>query len=158
MATNAGTGMNATVKRPPENAVSQFGMALRLLMDSPFHRKWRVGSVLERIIPPIALGQVRIVVKDDQPVGFLTWALFTESAENAYLKKHRKIKLEEWNAGDRLWFTDFVAPYGKVRKIIEAIDESLKSEQFYTTHGIAHFSRGGRGHRRGFFTKEKVNG
>ena len=104
-------------------------------MDSPFHRKWKVSSVLERIIPPLALGQFRIVVKNEKPVGFLTWALFTEDAETAYLKKHRKIKLEEWNAGDRLWFTDFVAPYGKVREIIKAIDESLKSEQFYTING-----------------------
>ncbi len=81
-----------------------------LMGQSDQHCNWTIEDVHRLIIPPVALQQFRIWQVEHQPVGFVTWGLFNEETESGYLAGSRKIQPDDWNAGDRLWLVDFIAP------------------------------------------------
>ena len=77
--------------------------------------------------PPVALQQFRIWQVEHQPVGFVTWGLFNEETEAGYLAGSRKIQPDDWNAGDRLWLVDFIAPFGGVSQLVRVGRQHLRS-------------------------------
>ena len=67
---------------------------------------------------PVMLDQFRIYRRGSRPVGLVTWAWLSPEAEAAHLAGERPIAAEEWRGGDRLWYPDFVAPFGDLREIV----------------------------------------
>lgn len=97
-----------------------------LMAHSDLHRQWPVGALQQWVSTPFRLGQFRIYHRrDGQPVGFLSWAEFSEDAEKRYLEDCQTIAAEDWNSGDRLWVIDFIAPFGHGRKIMDDMSTNL---------------------------------
>ena len=107
--------------------IEAVGKITWLMGHSDQHCDWSVDDIHRLIIPPVALQQFRIWQVDEHPVGLMTWALFNEETEAGYLDGSRKIQPEDWNAGDRLWLVDFIAPYGNVREMVREGRDHLRS-------------------------------
>ena len=103
------------------------GMMTWLMGQSDQHCNWTIEDVHRLIIPPVALQQFRIWQVEHQPVGFVTWGLFNEETEAGYLAGSRKIQPDDWNAGDRLWLVDFIAPFGGVSQMVRGGRQHLRS-------------------------------
>lgn len=103
------------------------GMMTWLMGQSEQHCNWTVDDIHRLILPPVALQQFRIWQVEHQPVGFVTWGLFNEETEAGYLSGSRKIQPDDWNAGDRLWLVDFIAPFGGVSQMVREGRQHLRS-------------------------------
>ena len=108
---------SATVTGLPPEVRGPVLDALTLMDKSTYHRTWSEKDVRDLVIPPIKLGQYYLLHddRDGEPDGFLTWGLFPKAASEGYAKGNRRLKPEDWNAGDDLWFITFVAPHGNMK-------------------------------------------
>ena len=83
-----------------------------LWMSSPLQHEWTMALAARFLLPPIALGQVQLLERDGVPVAYCSWAWLSAEAECRYLLDASSISAADWRGGDRLWFPDWVAPFG----------------------------------------------
>ena len=108
---------NESVEPCVLEASAALGHFTLLSMRSPVHRRWAVDDLATNFLPPIGYGQYQIYRAGKQIVGVLTWAWLDEATEAKLLKDGLTPPPEAWRSGDRLWFIDFLAPYGHARAI-----------------------------------------
>ncbi len=96
-------------------SVSEFtvlGEALTLMSQCGLYRDRDLAEFSELILPPLAIGQVRVWRSGQMPVGLATWAYLDADTETAVLNEGRALAAEEWNSGLCPVVMDFVAPFG----------------------------------------------
>ena len=106
-----------------------FGSATWLWMQSKNHRNLPLHALDDLLLPAIRLRQFAIVTQDSEqgtrPVAYLGWANLNAEAESRYLSSPlHGLQNNEWNSGDRMWFTDCFAPFGnalRVRRILQPL-------------------------------------
>ena len=103
-----------------------FGEIAWLMMRSPVHRHLFLADLEWLVAPPLTLKQFRLFRRDRVPVAFVSWALLTGEAEQRVVNGGWRLQPGDWNAGDRLWVVDVVAPYGG----LDAITDDLCKRVF----------------------------
>ena len=103
-----------TLSRPSEQSVqfALLGKISWLWMNSPLHADWTMHLAARFLIPAIEARQVHLLERDGMPVAYCSWAWLTAEAEMAYILDPSKVLEHDWHSGDRLWFIDWVAPFG----------------------------------------------
>jgi cytolysin-activating lysine-acyltransferase len=78
------------------------------------------------LLPIIKRQQYVLASHQNQPVFFLSWAWMNQEAEARYLTQPAVNMLEsDWNSGDRLWFCDWIAPFGHTREMRNLIAREI---------------------------------
>ena len=98
--------------------IEAIGKIVWLMGQSKAHQAHDVADLHRVVLPPVAFQQYRIWETEDYPVGYMSYALFNEEAEAAFISNSRFMEPEDWKSGDRLWLVDFIAPFGSVREIV----------------------------------------
>ena len=98
--------------------IEAIGKIVWLMGQSQAHQAHDVADLHRVVLPPVAFQQYRIWETEDYPVGYMSYALFNEEAEAAFISNSRFMEPEDWKSGDRLWLVDFIAPFGGVREIV----------------------------------------
>ena len=98
-----------------------------LMGQSDEYCSYTVDDIHRLILPPVALQQFRIWEVESHPVGFVTWAMLNEEAQQGYWDGTRLLQPDDWKAGENLWLIDFVAPYGGVRPMVREGRKHLRS-------------------------------
>ncbi|WP_299202176.1 toxin-activating lysine-acyltransferase [uncultured Tateyamaria sp.] len=103
------------------------GYALDLLARSPYHKQQQLGHYFRtEILPPLWENQVKFyVTKNYIPTAMVTWAWLNEDVERDVHGSGRTLKHEEWNCGRRLFFNDWITPYGNVREVLHDVLRNL---------------------------------
>lgn len=132
------------------------GMAVWLWLHSDRHRDAPLHTLPTLLLPLIKQQQYAIAVKDGRPVFFLGWAWMDEEAEQRYLS-HASVMMKEadWTSGNRLWITDFIAPFGDIRNLLRLMCEMILPEQCFRWQDQQGNLRGQRVH---FYHGKKVSG
>jgi cytolysin-activating lysine-acyltransferase len=102
-----------------------------LYAQTPSHRQLFIQDLDWRTLPPLILGQYRIYVdhaRGGTPWAFASWARLNPDAEADYLASGR-IASHQWNAGDRLWLFEVVAPFGGVDSILGELFHQVLARQ-----------------------------
>ena len=94
-----------------------FSAVVWLLGRSEAHRQWLIADLDRYVIPPLALNQAWLFLREKKPVGFFSWAYLTSKAERGLIDGSRPIQADDWNAGDRRWSMDCIAPFGDLKPI-----------------------------------------
>ncbi|MDN3557807.1 toxin-activating lysine-acyltransferase [Halomonas maura] len=99
---------------------TSLGYVLELLAQSECHRQFELGDYFcTEILPPLSCNQVRFyVTPEGWPTAMLTWAWLSEQVERDVHATGRALGKEEWASGDRLFFNDWVTPYGNIREVL----------------------------------------
>ena len=97
--------------------LSCFSAIVWLLGRSAPHRNWLIADLDRYIIPPLVLDQAWLFLRDKKPIGYFSWAYLTLKAERGLIDGTRAIQADDWNAGDRRWSMDCIAPFGDLRTI-----------------------------------------
>lgn len=102
------------------------GAAVWLWMHSDMHRDAPLHVLPLVLLPVIKRRQYVLVQEGDRPVCFLSWAWMDESMERRYLNEG-VLSLPEaaWCCGDRMWFRDFIAPFGHVPQMFRLLREEI---------------------------------
>ncbi|KIC51557.1 toxin-activating lysine-acyltransferase [Tateyamaria sp. ANG-S1] len=111
------------------------GYAVELLAQSEYHRRYEVADYLHtEILPALWAGQIRFyITKDYVPTAFVTWAWLNKDVEREVHRTGRALRQEEWNCGDRLFFNDWVTPYGNIREVLHEMTHVIFPDQVATS-------------------------
>lgn len=92
------------------------GAAIWLWEHSPMHQDTPLVMLPILLYPIITHQQFILVYENQRPIFFLGWACLNEAAEARYLSNPAVcMPKTDWNSGDRVWFTDFIAPFGHAK-------------------------------------------
>ena len=120
------------------------GSTIWLWSHSAEHEDIPVKLLPILLFPAITQQQFVLIFQDKQPIFFAAWANLNEESEYRYLKNPAVyMKPEDWVSGDRLWFTDWVSPFGHSFAITRFFQRGLFKDQ--CGRGLYH-----RGNERGF--------
>ncbi len=101
------------------------GEALALMSRCGLYRDRDLSGFSQLIMPPLALGQLRIWRSGEMPVGLATWAYLNADTEDIVLKEGRCLTPEEWNSGLCPVVMDFVAPFGNGFKMARDLTRTV---------------------------------
>ncbi len=108
-----------------------------LLSQSPNHRHSLFCGDLEWFCMPALLHkQYRLFYADGRPIGVAFWAFVTETVE-ARLAAGGRIGADDWRAGERVWLTELVAPFGNQEAMLEDLRTTALANRrfrFIRTH------------------------
>ena len=109
---------------PAQSDAESFGAIVWLWMHSSRHSSHPIYALEQTLLPAVHLGQYILVMKLDahsgarKPIGYLGWANLSAEAEARYLQNPISgLTRDDWSSGDRMWFIDFVAPFGEAAKV-----------------------------------------
>ena len=116
-----------------------FGSAVWLWMQSSNHRNLRLHSLDALLLPAIRLRQFAMVMEASnqgtRPVAYLAWANLSAQAESRYVSNPLYgLNDDDWNSGDRMWFTDCFAPFGnalRIRKMLQPLFSKASARYLY---------------------------
>lgn len=95
------------------NEAEALGASVWLWMHSPLHRDAPLHALPTLLLPIIKRQQYVLVAEQGRPVFFLSWAWLSLEAEARYLTQPAiHMQEQDWDSGDRLWFCDWIAPFG----------------------------------------------
>ena len=101
----------------PEQIDERFrdaGKIASLWARSNLHSSWNIQAFEKYVQPPILNGQYLLLQSGDgMPLAYASWALMSVEVEARYLDNPTEFYAIDWQSGDRLWFMDWVSPYGK---------------------------------------------
>ena len=102
------------------------GQVARLMAASPSHRHHFLSDLEWLVMPPLALGQARLI-RDDKgnPLAFACWALVSEAVEKRLEAGHPRLAPQEWRSGDRLWLIDVVAPEPALPTVLATLQKEV---------------------------------
>ena len=126
----------------PKEMHQLIGEITTLFLASHVHRNYLINDIGAMFLPPLHLNQFRIY-RDGQgaPVGLITWAWLTRDVEKGYVTGEYNLKPEDWNAGDQLWFTDFLAPYGHMARIAQDMKHNVFPDEVAKAIRLDHKGR-----------------
>lgn len=102
------------------------GASVWLWMHSSMHRDAPLYALPTVLVPIIKRRQYVLVSERERPVFFLSWMWLNEDAEQRYLKEATvMIKDEDWCCGERMWFRDFIAPFGHTHAMSRLLREEI---------------------------------
>lgn len=107
---------------PAHSDAEAFGTAAWLWMHGDNHQNLPLLALDRMLLPAIRLRQYAMLLEvsaaGSRPVAYLGWANLNADAEARYLQKPVDgLRAEDWNSGDRMWFTDFFAPFGHSKAV-----------------------------------------
>ncbi len=91
---------------------TMLGEALALMAQSDLYAGRSLEGFSQLILPPLALGQLRIWRSGGLPVGMASWAYLDAETEQAVMELDQPLSPEAWSCGQRPVVMDFVAPFG----------------------------------------------
>lgn len=112
---------DGTIKKlSPQKLHILLGEITALLLASKVHRLYHVRDIADVIFPAINLGQYKIFRNaSKQPIALVTWGKLSAAAEKKYLSGNPMLSEQELASGDRLYFMDFIAPYGHMKQVAQ---------------------------------------
>jgi cytolysin-activating lysine-acyltransferase len=111
------------------------GYALELLAQSPYHRQHKLGDYFgTEVLPALWAGQCRFyVTQEGAPTAMVTWAWLSKDVEHDILASGRALSHREWTCGDRLFFNDWITPYGNIREVAHDMTHNIFPDQIATS-------------------------
>jgi len=98
------------------NEAEVLGSAVWLWMHSASHREAPLHMLSALLLPAIKNRQFVLASEDTKPIFYMSWARLSLDAERRYLYNPPQcMPVGDWASGERLWFLDWIAPFGHSR-------------------------------------------
>jgi len=110
----------------PWNEAQALGSAVWLWMHSATHREMPLHTLNALLLPAIANRQFIVGYEHGRPVFYAAWAWFSAEAEQRYLQNPAiTLPAGDWASGERMWFLDWVAPFGHSVRMARLLQRHL---------------------------------
>ena len=94
-----------------ENRRLILGPIVMLMAESPIYLGDALWQIQRNLIGPFLHDQAVVMFdKDSNLIGYAAWAWLTKEKETAYIRESNCLEPDDWQAGDRLWLVDVLAP------------------------------------------------
>lgn len=105
------------------------GQVTWLMSQSPLHRNWAIGSVLQWVVPALLHQQYRVYVREGKPVAYVSWAWMSQDKESAYVLNPRGLQPSDWKSGQRGWIIDFISPFGHTKEVMRDLRHGIFKDE-----------------------------
>lgn len=123
----------------PWNEATVLGSTTWLWMHSSAHRDAPLHTLPTLLLPALKHRQFVLASENGKPVGYVSWLNVDEAGEQRYLQQSPLTLTEaDWNCGERLWFNDWVTPFGHSAVLTRVLQRHL----FVNTCARALYHRG----------------
>ncbi|WP_374498618.1 toxin-activating lysine-acyltransferase [Zoogloea sp.] len=78
-----------------------------------------------RVLPALALDQVRLHMREEAPIAFITWAKLSAAAAGRYREPPHQLSPPDWKSGEDVWIIDVIAPFGGAAEAIQDLKEKV---------------------------------
>ncbi|MBN8285115.1 toxin-activating lysine-acyltransferase [Zoogloea sp.] len=78
-----------------------------------------------RVLPALALDQVRLHMREEAPIAFITWAKLSAAAAGRYREPPHQLSPSDWKSGEDVWIIDVIAPFGGAAEAIQDLKEKV---------------------------------
>ena len=100
--------------------------ALPSLVMAPIKHQQYILACAAETTPVAPITSLLAAGQDLKPVAYVAWANLSAEAESRYLNNPATgLRPEDWTSGERMWFTDFFAPFGHSHAFKQAICQCL---------------------------------
>lgn len=115
----------------PGQTMAMLGTVVLLARASPLHARYRVAQLFDRVMPSLVRGQYALYVEtgSGRPVGFCSWAWVSDDILADYLEGNRRVRPDDWDTGDNLFFQEMIATEGHLRRIVADIRNEIVPEE-----------------------------
>lgn len=108
------------------NEAAVLGSATWLWMHSKAHRDAPLHTLPTLLLPAIKHRQFVLASEHGKPVLYLAWMNLNEEAERRYVHQSPLTMTDsDWNSGERIWFTDWIAPFGHTAQITRLLQRHV---------------------------------
>ena len=80
------------------------------------------GIIYERVGPDAEI---------EQPVGYITWGMFSRATEVVFTERLRPLQSRDFKSGSKLWVVDLVAPLGHGPEGLKLFDAQFEEYESY---------------------------
>lgn len=101
--------------------IPMLGAATWLMLQQPALRASLLADLEWRVLPPLMLGQARLFMRGDAPVGFASWAFLSDEAASRWRQAPHRLAMADWKSGDQAWLIDVFTPHGGAREMLEEL-------------------------------------
>ena len=110
------------------------GQITRLMMASPKHRHMFLSDMELQVIPPLRLGQCRVLRREDgQPLAYAAWARVSDDVHARLESGNHRLKPQDWNSGPHPWLIDIAAPPQALPMVLAELEKNVfKGEKVRT--------------------------
>ncbi|EFC4527787.1 TPA: toxin-activating lysine-acyltransferase [Escherichia coli] len=84
---------------------------------SSLHKSWPISIFHNNVLPAIIHKQYVLLMKNDYPVAWCSWANLSLENEAKYIMDTNSLVADDWISGDRKWFIDWIAPFGHTSEL-----------------------------------------
>lgn len=110
----------------PWSEAEVLGGVTWLWLHSASHRNMPLHVLNALLLPAIRHRQFILALESQRPVFYLAWANFSPRDEALYIRQSPQLMPDSaWNSGDRMWVTDWVAPFGHTRQMKQLVLNQL---------------------------------
>lgn len=88
------------------------------------------------VLPPILLGQFRILYEKRRAVALATWGLLSPEAEKRPGEPSPRLSPADWKSGDRLWLVSVIAPFGHTEAMLKDLRMTALAGQSFKMHRV----------------------
>lgn len=121
-------GINAARGAQPSRSMG-FADIVWLHGHSAWHKHLAWEELERRVLPPLRLGQFKLIYKDDRPFAYASWASVTPEVGMRLQGASRWLNLEEWNCGSDVVLMDVVAPFCAEEEVLAKLTKVLRQRQ-----------------------------
>lgn len=95
------------------NEAQTLGTVAWLMLHSELHKSLAIGQLATMYLPAIKSGQYILGIENDIAVFYAAWTKLSFEEERKFLI-HGPLAItpESWQSGDRVWWMDWIAPFG----------------------------------------------
>ena len=102
------------------------GQIVRLMMASPKHRHMFLSDMEVQVIPPLRLGQCRVLRNSDgQAFAYASWARVSDDVHARLEAGERRLRPGDWNSGPNWWLIDIVAPQRAIPTVMAELQKHV---------------------------------
>ena len=105
------------------------GPALWLMMSNQATRHTLLSECEWRLMPPLALDQIKLYLQDEKPVAFATWARISPAVAERYRMPPHHLSPADWHSGDQIWLVDVITPFGGAEEVLKDLRENVFAGQ-----------------------------
>lgn len=115
------TDIEVILAQKVTDKMTLIGRVITLMLDSSVYLVDTLYDIKKNLIGPIYKDQALILVRKGKVVAYCSWAFLNEETEQRYIDDSNSLEVSDWNAGDRIWLVDVVAPFGDARHLLRAV-------------------------------------
>ena len=101
------------------------GAVTWLMLQQSGMRHTLLSELDWRVLPPLALEQAKVYLRDGAPVAYVSWACLSEPVAQRYAASKHQLMPAEWRSGQAVWIVDLIAPFGGGREVIADLQASV---------------------------------